>query len=115
MSNLNENDELYSDIAFQMFAAYVDESPSASAELMNSYSDYSNEPTFMPGVIFGCMLHMGILLSAIADGSNVDIKDAFKKYAFAYNTEIRQKLSLIPAMHQGEAKKIFELMRNFES
>ena len=114
MMELSENDELYSDIAFQMFSAYVDESPSVADTLFNSYSDQSTDPVFMPGVIFGCMLHMGILLSAIAEGSDIDVKDAFKKYAFAYNTEIRQKLSLIPSMHQGTAREMFNLMKDLK-
>lgn len=113
---LSVNDELYSDIAFQMFAAYMNPNGTMINELMESYS-HTNEddPTFMPGVIFGCMMHMAVLLSSIAAESNIRVSDAFSAYAEMYNMEIRKDMALIPSMHQQFAKKIYERLKEDEA
>jgi hypothetical protein len=113
---LSVNDELYSDIAFQMFSAYINPSGSMINELMESYSNTNDDdPTFMPGVIFGCMMHMTILLSSIADVTNTSTLDAFSAYAEMYNLEVREKMAMIPSMHQHVAKSIYEKLKEDEA
>jgi hypothetical protein len=114
--DLSVNDELYSDIAFQMFAAYINPSGSMINELMESYSNTNeDDPTFMPGVIFGCMMHMAILLSSIADITNASVSDAFSAYAEMYNLEVREKMAMIPTMHQQFAKTLYEKLKEDEA
>jgi len=112
MSNeptLNSSDELYTDIAFQMFTAYIAQNPQVTSELMDSYtSSNDNDAAFMPGVIFGCMMHMGILLATLAEATNMEIQDAFQLYAKAYNLDLRDRLVNIPALHQDVAKEMFD-------
>lgn len=114
--DLSVNDELYSDIAFQMFAAYMNPNGTMINELMESYS-HTNEddPTFMPGVIFGCMMHMAILLSTVAAESRVSVLDAFSAYAEMYNLEVRKEMALIPSMHQQFAKTVYERLKQEEA
>lgn len=114
--DLSVNDELYSDIAFQMFSAYMNPSNTMINELMESYS-HTNEddPTFMPGVIFGCMMHMAILLSTIAADNNTSVSDTFSAYAEMYNMEIRKEMALIPSMHQQFAKSVYERLKQEEA
>jgi hypothetical protein len=113
---LSVNDELYSDIAFQMFSAYMNPNGSMINELMESYS-FTNEddPTFMPGVIFGCMMHMAILLSSIASVTDSSVSDAFSSYAEMYNLEVREQMAKIPGMHQAFAKSVYEKLKQEES
>jgi hypothetical protein len=85
-------------------------------ELMESYS-HTNEddPTFMPGVIFGCMMHMAILISSVASVTDSSVSDAFSSYAEMYNMEVREKMAMIPSMHQAFAKSIYEKLKEDEA
>jgi hypothetical protein len=117
MSNeLNINDELYSDIAIQMFSAYIGRDKNASVDLMKTYEKTNDEdPVFFPGVILGCMIHMSVLLSTVAENSGISIEDAFALYANVYNLEIRESLNNIPTLHQGFALKLYEKIREAEN
>ena len=110
--NLDSNDELYTDIAMQMLSAYLNNDKNVTNELMLSYSsDNEEDPAFMPGVIFGCMLHLGVLLATIAESSSMTIEEAFSHYANSYNLEMREQMSMIPTLHQGVARQLFDVMR----
>jgi len=54
------NQELYSDIAFQMLSAYIQGDKEFTNSLFSSLSD-SEDQLLLPGIIYGCVLHMGIL------------------------------------------------------
>jgi len=92
------NTELYSDIAFQMFSAYIQGDIRMGNTLFSHLSE-SEDRLLLPGIIYGCIMHMGILLSSLADANSANIEDVFKLYAKTYNTEIRQKLAEMPALY----------------
>jgi hypothetical protein len=111
MSNsyLNENDELYTDIAIQMFSAHIHGESGAIAELMESYGkSYGDNPTFMPGVVFGFIMHMGILIATLAESTDQSIESVYKSYVDAYNTGLRSKLTSIASLHPDEVVKLME-------
>jgi len=99
------NTELYSDIALQMFSAYIQGDIKMGNVLFSNLAD-SEDPLLLPGIIYGCIMHMGILLSSLADASSSNIEDVFKLYAKTYNTEIRQKLAEMPALYPYFANAI---------
>lgn len=99
------NTELYSDIAFQMFSAYIQGDVKMGNVLFSDLSE-SEDQLLLPGIIYGCIMHMGILLSSLADANSSNIEDVFKLYAKTYNTEIRQKLAEMPALYPYFANAI---------
>ena len=110
--NLDSNDELYTDIAMQMLSAYLSSDKNVSNDLMQTYSsDNEEDPAFMPGVIFVCMLHLGVLLATIAESSSMTIEETFSHYASSYNLEMRERMSFIPTLHQDVARQLFEVLR----
>jgi hypothetical protein len=95
-----------------MLSAYLGNDKKLTNDLMQSYSaDNEEDPAFMPGVIFGCMLHLGVLLATIAESSSMTIEEAFSHYASSYNLEMREQMSMIPTLHQGVARQLFEVLR----
>lgn len=107
--DLNINDELYTDIALQLLSAYVNGDKEATSDLINGYaSSNDDDPTFMPGVIFASLMHLSILLSAIAESTNITINEALTYYATVYNMQFREHMAKIPALHQNLAKEMYE-------
>jgi hypothetical protein len=106
---LNINDELYTDIALQMLSAYINGDKEVTSELISGYaSSNDDDPTFMPGLIFASMMHMAILLSAIADSTNISTEEALTHYASVYNLQFREQMAKIPALHQDIAKEMYK-------
>lgn len=109
LKELNINDELYTDIALQMLSAYVNGDKEATSELINGYAlSNDDDPTFMPGLIFASMMHLSILLSAIAEASDIPVNEALRHYATIYNMQFREEMAKIPALHQDLAKEMYE-------
>jgi hypothetical protein len=106
---LDENEDLYTDYALQIFSAFVDNNQITIAELMASYeSSNGDDLTFMPGVIFGCMIHMGLLVATIAEQHNMSPQEAFERYALSYNTDTRKHLTKVSGLHPSVAKMVLE-------
>lgn len=103
----SENDDLFTDYALQLLSAFLDENQGTVTELMSSYElEKGNEMSFMPGVIYGCMIHMSLFIATIADQYDISPKEAFKMYAMSYNSETRKHLSLIKGLHPEFAEKV---------
>ena len=103
--DLSENNELYSDIAFQMFSAYVNGDHDTTARYFTSLQkDYENDEMFMPGILFAAVTHMGILMATIANATGMTLEEAFQTYSSSYNEEIRQKCAKMPAMQPKVAR-----------
>lgn len=112
---LSIDDELYTDIALQLLTAYATNDNKATSELINGYaSSNDDDPTFMPGLIFASMMHMTVLLSSIAEATNLSIEEALMHYAATYNLHIRKEMAEIPALHQGYAKEMYTNFLNSE-
>lgn len=105
---LSVDDELYTDIALQLFTAYASNDNEATHRLIEGYAlSNDDDPTFMPGLIFASMMHMNVLLSSIAEATNISIQEALMYYAATYNLHIREEMAQIPALHQGYAKEMY--------
>ncbi|MEY2912217.1 MAG: hypothetical protein RLZZ184_1526 [Cyanobacteriota bacterium] len=106
--DLDINDELYTDIALQMLTAYLTGDKETTQGLIEGYaSSNDDDPVFMPGVIFASILHMSILLSAIAESTNISTEEALMYYAGIYNLQFREQMAKIPALHQDLAKEMY--------
>lgn len=101
------NAELYSDISFQMLSAYIQNDTGLGNALFSDLSD-SEDELLLPGIIYGCIIHMGILLSTLAEANSTDIKEVFDMYAKTYNAEIRQKLAEMPALYPKFANAMLD-------
>lgn len=110
---LDINEELYTDIALQMFTAFLKNT--GANDLMETYKDITeNDIAFFPGVIFGCLLHMGSLLATISDMTHTEMDEALGIYASAYNLNMREHLSKIGALHPSVAMSLMQKMANEE-
>ena len=103
------NQELYTDIAFQMLSAYIQSDIKMTSSLFSSLTD-SEDSLLLPGIIYGCIIHMGILLATLGESTSSNVEDVFKLYAQTYNTEIREKLSKMPALYPKFANQMLEAM-----
>jgi hypothetical protein len=103
----SENGELFTDYAIQLLSAFLDENQNTVTELMSSYEkDKENELSFLPGVLYGCMIHMSLFISTIADYHDISPREAFQMYATSYNTETRKHLSMVDGLHPEFAEKV---------
>ena len=105
------NTELYSDIAFQMLSAYIQGDKTMGNALFAGLSD-SDDQLLLPGIIYGCIIHMGILLSTISEATSSNMESVFQLYAKTYNTEIREKLSEMPALYPKFANAMLDQINN---
>ena len=101
------NTELYSDIAFQMLSAYIQGDKTMGNALFAGLSD-SDDQLLLPGIIYGCIIHMGILLSTISEATSSNMEEVFQLYAKTYNTEIRERLSEMPALYPQFANAMLD-------
>lgn len=109
--DMSENNELYTDIAFQMFSAYVNGDQKTTAQYFTSLQeDYEDDEMFMPGILFAAVTHMGILMATVAEVSGLSLDEAFKMYSSSYNDEIRKKCAKMPAMQPKVARKIMKAL-----
>lgn len=105
------NTELYSDIAFQMLSAYIQGDTGMGNALFSNLSD-SEDELLLPGIIYGCIIHMGILLSTLSEATSSNMEEVFKLYAKTYNSEIRTKLSEMPALYPKFANAMLDDINN---
>jgi hypothetical protein len=105
------NTELYSDIAFQMLSAYIQGDTGMGNALFSNLSD-SEDELLLPGIIYGCIIHMGILLSTLSEATSSSMKQVFQLYAQTYNSEIRTKLSEMPALYPKFANAMLDDINN---
>jgi hypothetical protein len=111
--NLDVNEEIYTDVALQMFTTFINNS--GAAELIESFKDSTeDDPAFFPGIIFGCLLHMGNLLGTLSEMTGVEVEEALGYYATTYNLHMREKLVMMPALHPSYAKEMIKQMLNEE-
>ena len=108
-NNYTNDDELFTDYALQLFSAFLDEDQSTVAELMSSYElDKQEQLSFLPGILYGCMIHMGLFMSTIADQNDIPVKEAFKMYALSYNSETRIHLQNVAGLHPAFAEQVLQ-------
>lgn len=79
------NEEMFTDYAMQILTAYMTEDETIIESLMQSYSDKEwNNPAFMPGVMFGLIVHFQMIMKSISEMTGHSVEDVFAEYARAY-------------------------------
>lgn len=110
---LDENDTLYTDIVAQLVSSWFTGNTEVIGSVCESVSDdIKDSESGMPGILFGCMLHITTLIDKIAMEKGIDIKEAWAEYLNEYNTNIRKRMSLIPILHPKIADVISQKMFN---
>lgn len=80
-------DNLFTDYVLQMFNAHTTEDNHELLEsLMESYSaEALEQKSFFPGIIFGAMVHMLMMMKIISKESMITIEEAMQDYNDMYN------------------------------
>lgn len=106
---LDANDTLYTDIVAQLVSSWFTGNTKVIASVCESIGDdIQHNPSGMPGLLFGCMLHITTLLDKIAQEKGIDIKQAWAEYLSEYNSDIRLRMANIPILHPEIADKYSE-------
>lgn len=87
-------DTLFTDYVMQMFNAHISEdSHSVLEALISSYEfEATSKKSFFPGIIFGAMVHIMMLIQIIAEQEGEEITETVEKYNELYNSN-RKKLA----------------------
>ena len=101
---MNTNDEsLYTDEALQLISAFTAKDIDAILLLI----DGANDKTYVPGILFGMMVHFELLLSAIAESNEITKMESLQQYAFYYNS-IRESLSALDMLKPSSFQEILK-------
>lgn len=108
-NELDENDILFTDIVVQLMSSWF----TGNTKIINAVctgvaEDMGENPGAMPGLLFGCILHMSTMLNEIAQSKGISVDEAWSEYLVDYNTEFRERLANIPLMHPEIAWKASE-------
>jgi hypothetical protein len=79
-------DQLFTDYALQLFNAHCsDDSQELIKYLINSLEEEAtNNNAFMPGLIFGCMVHMLMMSQALALEKGLSLDESVSSYIKMY-------------------------------
>jgi len=84
MNDINE--ELFTDYAMEFISAYLSNDPEILADLFKSFGEKElSNPSFIPGTMFGLIMHVNMLFNHIAMNTDKTPEEVFKAYAYAYN------------------------------
>lgn len=102
-------DQLFTDYAMQLFNAHCsDDSNEMIKYLVNSLEDEAeSNPAFLPGLVFGCMVHMLMMTQIISLEKEVSIDEATASYIDMYQKN-RVNLSKMLGNRPDYAKQIIE-------
>ena len=108
---MNDNQEyLYTDYAMQIFTAFLNKESMSIADLMNTFEDELDDPTFVPGLLFAFLIHMESLFTSIADANDESVSETYQKYVLYYDS-IRGDLMEISPLRPSFAKSAIEEMK----
>lgn len=109
-------DNLFTDFALQIFNAHAsDNSQDNLSQLMDSYeSEATDNPAFMPGIIFGAMVHMYMMIQMLADERELETTEMIKVYTEYYNINRRKLAKMLGNRPEYADKLIREMFENRE-
>ena len=89
-------DTLFTDYVMQMFNAHISEdSHSVLEALITSYeAEATSKKSFFPGIIFGAMVHMMMLMQIISEQDDTELSETVEKYNELYNSN-KKELDLL--------------------
>lgn len=105
-------DQLFSDYALQLFNAHCsDDSHKMIKYLIESFEDEADEnPAFVPGLVFGCMVHMLMMTQMIANEKQTSTEETINSYIEMYQKN-RKNLAKMLGNRPNYAK---EFVNNFQ-
>jgi len=106
---LSTNDNLYTDFIAQLVSGWFTSNTKVISSVCHSIGeDIANNPSGMPGLLFGCLLHITTLVDKLASEKGITINEAWSEYLEDYNTNIRLRMANIPILHPNLADKFGE-------
>lgn len=104
-------DQLFTDYAMQLFNAHCSNN---SHEMIKYLVDSLEEeadtnPAFLPGLVFGCMVHMLMMTQIISIERDVSIEEATASYVSMYQNN-RKNLAKMLGNRPDYAKELIKRM-----
>lgn len=104
--DLSKDNELFTDYALQLFMAYMQEGKPLVEEYMRSLHDeFLENETFTPGLVFGMLMHMMLMIKVISSVTEGSMKDTLNLYALEYNDN-RNYFANFPTNHPKFAQAL---------
>jgi hypothetical protein len=108
---LSENNTLYTDMVLELMSSWVSGSTDIVETVVKSISsEVGDNDTVMTGLLFGALLHIGILVSKLASSTGDEMDKVWSDYLLDYNSGIRKSMTQIPVLHPEIALKISKAM-----
>jgi hypothetical protein len=109
--DLSENNTLYTDMVLEIMSSWVTGSTNIIETVVESIaSEVGDNDTVMTGLLFGALLHMGVLVSKLASTMGEDMDKVWSEYLLEYSSDIRKNMTRIPVLHPEIALKIANSM-----
>lgn len=105
-------DQLFTDYAMQLFNAHCSEDSHAMIQfLINSLEEEaSDNEAFFPGLVFGCMVHMLMMIQIVAYEKDISVDEAVSHYIDMYQKN-RVGLSKMLGNRPDYAKEMIARMQ----
>lgn len=112
---LNENDDLFTDYAMQLFMAFMQEGKPLVEEYMKTLEkEFLNNESFTPGLVFGMLMHMMLMIKVISSMNDSTMQETLSLYALEYNDN-RKHFAGFPTNHPKFAKAMLrEIEKQFK-
>lgn len=105
---MKQDDEyLYTDYSMQLFTAFAHKGIADMHSLLSTYDDELESEAFIPGLLFGFLIHFELLLTCMATSLEKEVEEVFSAYAGYYN-ENRESLKEIHPLNPSYAQKAYE-------
>jgi hypothetical protein len=109
---MNDNQEyLYTDYAIQILSAFLNKETHSIAGLLDTFDNELEDPAFVPGILFGFLIHIESLFSTLADLQDMSVSEVFQKYALYYDS-IREELEQIQPLKPSFAKQALKELKD---
>jgi hypothetical protein len=102
-------DQLFTDYAMQLFNAHcADDSHEMLKYLIESLEDEAEDnPAFLPGLVFGCMVHMLMMTQVISLEKDISVEEVNASYVSMYQKN-RVNLAKMLGNRPHYAKNLIE-------
>lgn len=116
---MSEENELYTDYALQIFSSFINQDIETMSAILESFKDEgkSIDHLFMPGVIYGLMYHMQMLLELFSVHTTVPVEKLLSSYAMDYavaREDLLDNKILNVAKAKEGVEKLLEELKNIE-
>ncbi len=109
---MNNNQEyLYTDYAMQILSAFLNKETHSIAALLETFDNELEDPAFVPGLLFGFLIHIESLFNTLADHQDMSVNEVFQKYALYYDS-IRGELENISPLKPSFAKQALQQLKD---